>query len=171
MVMELKTAIENIKNIYLTETTLEYLMDFERVLDNVDMYAYPNWSKGELVAGPEFEKYFVTCTFMWPRKNMPDPNGASRLLMYGCKVFYQKDDLVYPVKIESPDDYRDDGSRKARLAKMPIWLVKIVMPKKLMYDIQQGSVEIEGETIDLEDIESAYEENLDQEGIVNNDEE
>ena len=40
-----------------------------------------------------------------------------------------------------------------------------------MYDIQQGSVEIEGETIDLEDIESAYEENLDQKGVTDNDEE
>ena len=37
------------------------------------------------------------------------------------------------------------------------------MPKKLMYDIQQGSIEVEGETIDIEDLDVAYEQNLDDE--------
>ena len=45
-----------------------------------------------------------------------------------------------------------------KMAKMPVWLVTIVMPKKLMQEIQQGSLELEGTTLDLEDIESAYEE-------------
>jgi hypothetical protein len=35
-------------------------------------------------------------------------------------------------------------------------LVEIVMPKKLMQDITQGSIELENETIDAEDIEQAY---------------
>jgi hypothetical protein len=32
------------------------------------------------------------------------------------------------------------------------------MPKKLMQEIRQGSLELESATLDLEDIESAYEE-------------
>jgi hypothetical protein len=36
------------------------------------------------------------------------------------------------------------------------------MPKKLMQEIQQGSLELEGATLDLEDIESAYEEGTDE---------
>jgi hypothetical protein len=32
------------------------------------------------------------------------------------------------------------------------------MPKKLMQEIQQGSLELESATIDLEDVEQAYEE-------------
>jgi hypothetical protein len=48
------------------------------------------------------------------------------------------------------------------MAKKPVWLVTIVMPKKLMQEIQQGSLELEGATLDLEDIESAYEEGTDE---------
>jgi hypothetical protein len=39
--------------------------------------------------------------------------------------------------------------------------VEIVMPKKLMQEINQGSLELESGTVDVEDIESSYEEGLD----------
>ena len=48
-----------------------------------------------------------------------------------------------------------------RWVKKPVWLVTIVMPKKLMQEIKQGSLELEGATLDMEDIESAYEEGTD----------
>jgi hypothetical protein len=37
------------------------------------------------------------------------------------------------------------------------------MPKALMSDIRTGSVELEDEEIDLEDLDQAYEQDLDQE--------
>jgi len=43
------------------------------------------------------------------------------------------------------------------LVKSPIWLVDIVMPKKLMADIEQGALELESGTIDMEDVNAAYE--------------
>jgi hypothetical protein len=36
------------------------------------------------------------------------------------------------------------------------------MPKKLMQDITKGSIELEGDTIDAEDIEHAYETGADE---------
>jgi hypothetical protein len=59
------------------------LLDFERVLDEADLYAYKNWLLGELVQGPDIGKYSVTCVFMWPYKLMPDPRGAKRLATIG----------------------------------------------------------------------------------------
>lgn len=93
---------------------------------------------------------------MWPYKKMPDPRGGERLLEYGCEINYKKDVLEYPVKITSPNDY-EDGTKMPKLAKSPIWLVEITMPKKLMQEIHRGSLELEGSTIDAEDIEQAYE--------------
>jgi exonuclease VII small subunit len=49
------------------------------------------------------------------------------------------------------------------MIKSPIWLVEIVMPKKLMQDIEQGALELESGTIDMEDIDSAYETGADNE--------
>jgi len=39
---------ENIKDIYLSEGSLLTLLDFERVLDELDLYAFKNWQLGEL---------------------------------------------------------------------------------------------------------------------------
>ena len=43
----------------------------------------------------------------------------------------------------------------------PIWLVEITMPKKLMQDITQGSIELENETVDASDMEEAYDTGMD----------
>ena len=153
-------VIENTKDIFMTDSSLATLLDFERVLDELDTYVFANWKEGELVEGPIYEKYFVTCTFMWPYKLMPDPRGGERLLDYDCEIYYSKDTLEYPIKVENPDDY-EPGTKMPKMAKKPIWLVTIVMPKKLMQEIQQGSLDLESATLDLEDIEKAYEEGED----------
>ena len=153
---------ENVKDIYLSEGSLSTLLDFERVLDELDLYAFRNWKLGELVAGPDVTRYHVACTFMWPANVMPDPRGARRLLPFDCKVYFKKTRITIPVKVEEPSDYRP-GTHKPRLIEKPIWLVEIVMPKNLMNDIQQGSIELEDETIDLDELDDAYDEDLDQE--------
>lgn len=160
MAASLKDVIENTKTLYMTDSALASIMDFERVIDELDVYVFENWKQGELVEGPIYEKYFVTCTFMWPYKKMPDPRGGKKLLDYGCSVRYKKDILEYPIKIKSPDDF-SPGTKVPKMAKTAIWLVEIVMPKKLMREIHQGSVELENEKIDAEDIEQAYETGLD----------
>ena len=157
MAKSISDVINNTKEIFMTDSSLTTLLDFERVLDELDLYVFANWKEGELVEGPVYEKYFVTCTFMWPFKLMPDPRGGERLLSYDCEVYYSKDQLEYPAEIKDPSDFKP-GGKMPKMAKKPVWLVTIVMPKKLMQEIQQGSLELEGSTLDLEDVEQAYEE-------------
>jgi hypothetical protein len=151
---------DNIKNIYMSEGSLLTLLDFERVLDELDLYAFANWEIGELVAGPDISKYRVACTFLWPEKLMPDPRGARRLLPFDCDVKYKKTTMKVPVKIEDPSDYRP-GTHKAKIIEKKVWLVEITMPKSLMSDIRTGSVELEDQDIDLQDLDDAYEQDLD----------
>ena len=153
---------DNIKGIYMSEGSLLSLLDFERVLDELDIYAFKNWILGELVAGPEIGKYKVSCTFMWPEKLMPDPRGGKRLLPFDCEVKYLKRMIKIPIKIEEPEDFIP-GTHKARLIEKPVWLVEITMPKSLMTDIRTGSIELEDQDIDLEDLDTAYEQDLDKE--------
>lgn len=160
MVANVKDIIDNTKSIYVSDSALESLMDFERVLDELDTYVFKNWIKGELVEGPIYEKYFITCTFMWPYELMPDPRGAERLLDYNCEVRYRKTKFSYPVTVKDPSDFRD-GTHMPRMTEKPVWLVEIVMPKQLMRDIEKGSIELESDTIDLEDLEQSYETGLD----------
>ena len=157
---DIKDIIQNIEQIYGSNNSLNLLKDFERVIDELDVYTLKNWKRGELVVGPEYEKYFVICTFMWPYKLMPDPRGGERLLDYGCEINYKKDQLSYPVKIKDPKDF-EPGTKVPKFKTIPIWLVEIIMPKQLMQEINQGSLELESGTIDVEDIEQSYEEGAD----------
>jgi hypothetical protein len=166
MTTSIHTALENVKEIYMSDSALATLLDFERVIDELDVYAFANWKMGELVAGPEYEKYFVTCTFMWPHKKMPDPRGGEQLLNYNCEVLYKKDELEYPVKPKSPEDFRP-GTKMAKTKRVPIWLVTVTMPKQLMADIHRGSIELENDKLDLEDVEQAYETGQDEADVQN----
>jgi len=161
MSQSIKDALENVKEIFMSDSALATLLDYERVIDELDVYAFANWKKGELVKGPDYEKYFVTCTWMFPYSLMPDPRGGEQLLNYNCQVTYKKDMLEYPVKPKSPKDFKP-GTKIAKTTKVPIWLVTITMPKSLMDDIEKGSVEIEDENIDLEDVNQAYETGADE---------
>jgi hypothetical protein len=169
MPANIKDLLNNTKEIFMTDSAVNTLLDFERVLDELDLYAFAHWKQGELVEGPKYEKYFVTCTFMWPYKKMPDPKGAARLSEYDCEVEYRRDFFEHPKKVKTPNDFKP-GTKVPKMVKSPIWLVTIVMPKKLMSDIQQGALELESGTVDMEDIDSAYETGADNEAInqVNN---
>jgi len=153
---------DNIRDLYMSDGSIATLLDMERVLDELDVYTFRNWEIGELVAGPEVTKYRVTAIFMWPKNLMPDPRGGKRLLPFDCEVVYKKQKIKIPVKIESPSDYQP-GGHAARTTEKEVWLVSITMPKALMSDIKTGSIEMEDQDIDLDDLDQAYEQDLDQE--------
>lgn len=134
---DIVSVIKNIQTLSSNDTAFKILKDFERVLDELDIYVFENWENGELIEGPIVNRYAVSCKFMWPRENMPNPDGGARLLDYGCKVTYQKDNLMVPRKVYDPDDFRP-GTKKGKIDAHPVWIVSITMPKKLMQDIFQG---------------------------------
>lgn len=141
-------VIKNIEDMYDSNTSFGVLKDFERVLDELDLYVYKNWIDGELAAGPFVDRHWVTVKFFWPRDKMPDPMGAKRLLDYDCKVGYQKSYIVRPKKIIDPDDFRP-GTKKGKLERHPIWIVEIRMPKNLISEIYGANLE----DIDVKELE------------------
>lgn len=152
MPTDIKDVIQNIEQIYGSNNALNLLKDFERVLDELDVYVYDNWIDGELVNGPKEKRYFVECTFMWPHEQMPEPKGGMALIDYGCKVEFAESRIAKVRKIKKPEDIRP-GTRKGKIDYEDIWMVKISMPKKLMNDIKRGYTELDKNKI--EDIMSA----------------
>jgi hypothetical protein len=130
-------VIKNIDDLYENNTSLAVLKDFERVLDQMDMYVYENWENGELAYGPRVDRHWITAGFMWEEKKMPNPVAAKRLTEMGCKVSYQKSHLLEPRKIKKPSDIRP-GTKKGKLDRKPIWIVEIQMPKQVAFDIYRG---------------------------------
>ena len=167
--MDLKDAIKNTKQIYTSDSGLNTLLDFERVLDNLDIFSFKNWLDGELVDGPVVGRYWISCSFMWPKSKMPDPRGPVRLLDYGCTVTYTESTVKIPVKINDPEDFRA-GTKQGKLITVPVWIVKITMPKELISDIERGSLEIAGEEYDLSELQDAYKQDIDSNAFTNNNE-
>lgn len=137
MSYDILDVIKNLHNLTEHNTAFKIVKDFERVMDELNIYVFENWEDGELLEGPEINRYTVSCTFMWPRNHMPNPKGAKILNEYDCKVLYQKSYILKPRKIRDPDDFRP-GTKKGKIDAHPIWVVKIEMPKKLMQDVAIG---------------------------------
>lgn len=164
------SVAETIKHLYMSDSSLVTLMDFERVLDENDIYAYRHWILGELVEGPTVDRYMVSCTFLWPEHLMPDPKAAKRLYPFGCHVFFKRTKMKIPIDIKKTDDFVPN-TKVAKLKEVVIWLVEIQMPKTLINDIRTGSMELEDEKIDLEDLDLAYEEDEVEDANLDNDSE
>ena len=162
--------VNNVKGIMTSDGTMTTLLDFERVLDEADIYAFKNWGLGELVDGPIIRRYEVICTFLWPMGVMPDPRGAKRLLPLGCNVKFKKTSIKVPIQIQEPDDFKP-GTHYPKLVDRKVWLVNITMPKELMNDIREGSIDLAGQNIDLEDLDDAYAKDYDTDDLKDYEEE
>ncbi len=154
------SIVDTIKGVYMSDGAMSTLLDFERVMDEADVYAFKNWIIGELVDGPVVGRYSCKCIFMWPYKLMPNPKGALRLANIGCKVTYGKGEIKVPVEVKDYEDFVP-GTRYPKMAKRKVWFVEIVIPFELMDDIKEGSIDLADQTIDLSEIEDAYDEDLD----------
>lgn len=130
-------VIKNLQTLSENNSAFKVLKDFERVVDELNIYVFDNWLDGELFEGPHVDRYTVKCSFMWPRDKAPDPQGGKRLVDYGCKVIYKKENVLMPRKIKDPGDFRP-GTRKGKIDAYPVWIVEITMPKKLMQDVYIG---------------------------------
>jgi len=144
---DIKDIISNIDQIYHSNNSLNLLKDFERVIDELDLYVFDNWIEGELVSGPRSTRYFVDCVFMWPKNKMPDPAGGMRLIDYNCNVEWGEDYVAKVRKIKDPSDIRP-GTKKGKIDYYPVWMVKITMPKKLMATVEAGHSQLDQNMID-----------------------
>jgi len=162
------SVVSTVKGIMTSDGAMSVLLDYERVLDEADVYAFKNWLLGELVQGPDIGKYDVTCTFMWPYKLMPDPRAIKRLLAIGCKAKVAKSHIKVPVEVKGYDDFVQ-GTMYPKGVKKTIWFVQITIPLELMDDIKEGSIDLAEQSIDLEELDQAYNEDLEKEGATADD--
>jgi len=169
---EIARTISTVKK---NKNTLDILLEFEGILDNLHIYAYENWIKGEVIKGPVVSKYCVEVFLMYPEQHMPNPEGALRLTKHGCYVFFQKETLTSSVKIKKQDDLitraGDEKKQKPKQQEIAVYVVKIVMPRHLLNDYNVKKISaIDGE-IDLDDVVDAYDQGLDVDKTARNESE
>lgn len=169
--MDQKDIVERLKTNIDRSNALEMLIQVSGVLDNLNVFAYENWEEGEVVDGPAIERYWVTVTLMYPRKLMPNPDGAKRLVDAGCKVYYAKDKFVTAAKLKTPDDmdYESmgpDGEPRAKKVERPVWLVTLEIPRQFMDSLVASKVDIDSTDINMDAVEQAYDQGLGDEDAI-----
>jgi hypothetical protein len=75
-------------------------------------------------------------------------------------VRFGKSEIEVPVEVKDYEDFVP-GTNYPKMNKRKVWFVEIKVPFELMDDIKEGSIDIADDTIDLSEIEDAYNEDLD----------
>lgn len=137
MPISVKMLNDQIKYISSTNTLLDMLLRFEKVLEEVDLYAFRNWIRGEVLQGPDLDRHYITVKLMYPASEMPDPEGAQRLFNIDCLVKYEKEMLANPVPAQKftdrvVTDRYDDGTlpRRYEVEHEEVWVVSVKMPRR-----------------------------------------
>jgi hypothetical protein len=130
MTTDLDSIKKTLVGISKGDTILDTLLEFERTIDNAELFAYKNWILGELVEGPTIGRYWYKTVWMYPYDMMPDPNGGLRLTKIGAKVNFRKGVFKRPVRVRGPQDWINPESKRAKMLESEIWLVTIEMPMK-----------------------------------------
>ena len=153
--IDANSTVNNHYKVHKSASLLDILIEFDQFLDDLNVYKYKNWFDGEVVDGPHLSRYWCEISLMYPYEKMPDPAGGERLLARDCKVSYREDHYMEPRRVESYDDY-ENGTRKPKTDKIPVWVVTIKVPKKyvLIYDRTDA---------DEEELQKGYQPGLDDE--------
>jgi hypothetical protein len=149
----------HLENIYFSPTLMKVLVDFERVLDEGELFAYENWILGELVDGPNISRYDVKCVFLYPEKIVPSSKATKRLVKLGCTFKSRKTKIKVRLELLDPTDYTLEDVPEKRVEKT-VYLIEITVPKELMNDIRQSYNEMANEMIDTKSIDEEYEMDL-----------
>jgi hypothetical protein len=131
---------------------LDIAIDVESYLDDANLYVFKNWLEGVLVKGPVMRKYWVDVIFKYEHDQMPDPDGALRLLPHGTKVRYSKAHEWVSLPIKSPDDY-EPGTKKPKMTRKKVWLVHMSIPRRFIEAVNQDL--IDQYDLEADDAESA----------------
>lgn len=164
MPIAVKILNDQIKKVSETNTLLDMLLEFERTLDDMDLYAYKNWDQGEILEGPDLDRHFISVKLMYPKAQMPDPSGAKRLFDRGALVKYTQNQLVTPVRVKSFNDVttemKDDGTfkYKAKTKTEDIWIVEIKLPRRYVDEFSTEAVKTDEDNyVDTESLNTENE--------------
>ena len=170
----------NIKRLYNQESLLDILIEFEGVIDSMDLYAFANWIEGEVVDGPKLERYWITVTLKYPYEQMPDPAGGKRLLKHGARIEMGKFSEDVPIALkdvpegEETSAYefnRETGEYARKTESQKYWLLEIRIPRHFIEDMEKGMViyDTSDDDINTDDAADAENQGLDDQALISGD--
>jgi len=143
-------ALQVVRRIDDSPDLVDIMISIEDYFDRNSLYAFKNWIHGELIDGPVVKPYWISVSFKWPHKQMPDPMGGTRLMPHGTKVKFRLADENVPVKVKTPADYQP-GTHKPKIKTEKIWIVDLLIPRRFVEDIDTEIMDLYDERVDDSD--------------------
>lgn len=160
--------LDNLRSVDANGSLLDMLLEFEHVLDEQGLYGFKNWKLGEVSQGPSLSRHWMYVQLMYPYKKMPEPSGALRLQNIGCEIEFKKGTLNVPVDVRSREDLDEEGNPKIK--KHVVWLIDVWMPRKFIDEFSDDKVKIGDDEIEVEEVNQAYDQGLDDETSIQGEE-
>jgi len=148
-------ALQAVRRIDDSPDLVDIMISIEDYLDRNDIYAFKNWINGELIDGPIVKPYWISVTFKWPHKQMPDPMGGVRLLPHGTKINFRLENENVPIKVTTPADYQP-GTHKPKIKTEKVWVVDMLIPRRFVEDIDTEIMDLYDDRVeDTDTVEDA----------------
>ena len=155
------TIYKNTKNVNENYGKLDAAMEVAAFMDQIGAFAFDNWIDGELVFGPQVEKYYVTIKLMFPNKMPPNPAVFERLSNLECMIDLEEDTYKRVSLIKNDDniqpiEYSAQNGFQKKVFEHKVWIVTIRVPQRYLALDGNTVFNIEGEDILYSDIEAVY---------------
>lgn len=154
------TIYKNTKNVNDDYGKLDAAMEVAAFMEQIGAFAFDNWIDGELVFGPQIEKYYVTIKLMFPNKMPPNPAVFERLTNLECMVELEEDTYKRVALIkddsERPIEYTAEQGFRKKVFEHRVWVVTIRVPQRYLALDGNTMFNIDGEDIQYSDIEAIY---------------
>ena len=119
---------------------LDILIEIERVIDGLGLYAYGGWEDAEILVGPRLARHDVTVVFAFDPAILPPPASFARLERAGVRV------RLVPARLEYFVDRQrartvygsilgdtPDSSYRRTLSQLPAAETKILVLAELVF--------------------------------------
>ena len=147
---------KTIRNLFKQKSLLDIALEIENFLDFMNIFVFEGWLDGELVDGPQVSRYWITSTWRFDYKKMPDPMAARILHDVGVIVNFEKAEVMEPIEVKSPADYRP-GTKVPKLRPVPVWHVEIKLPRRFVDDIDYNELDEIDDEVDVDSISDTEE--------------
>lgn len=156
-----------ITRLYKNQNLLDIAIQIEDFMENLDIYVFANWIDGEIVDGPNIERYWVEMTMLYDINKMPDPEGGARMIKHGAEVRYKKafrKEEVVPVRDVS--QVHSGPSNKPQFETKEIWLVTVRIPRRFIEELDDDDLELYDQLMDIEDVSDARDDNIENDAAL-----
>lgn len=148
----------------------DVLIQMEDFMDSLDLYVFKNWLDGEILSGPEVQRYWVSMELRYDYHNMPDPAGGLRLLKHGAVVKYdcRSEQVAAPVDKKAANAAalaRGPGNRASKQSVETVehryWVVEVKIPRRFIEELDDDDLELHGSEVDGDAVSDARDEDID----------